>query len=200
MDELAIARTKLAHLEGDERQLLEQLSDIRVAAVAQSKRTEEPVRKRPPSSASLRNHTRQFCVLLSVEQTYAKGDPGTCIAALEGRDAKPAKFLVSVEIGSGPQLDPARESPTSWDSLGEGLDLLIPYANRCGSLSIYPCSSTSPMPMPQFILNCIGGIEFPSLKRALLDLRVTTFSTFLSSTDVSVLERLETRPDHHKLR
>ncbi|KAI6144337.1 hypothetical protein BKA82DRAFT_2388589 [Pisolithus tinctorius] len=199
MDELAIARTKLAHLEEDERQLLEQLSDIRVAAVAQSKRTEEPVRKRPPSS-SPQNYFRQFCVLLSVEQTYAKGDPGTCIAALEGCDAEPAKFLVSVEIGGGPQLDPVRESPTSRDSLGEGLDLLIPCANRCGSLSIYPCSSTSPMPMPQFILNCIGGIEFPSLKRALLDLRVTTFSAFLSPTNVSVLERLETRPDHHKLR
>ncbi|KAI6008727.1 hypothetical protein F5J12DRAFT_49953 [Pisolithus orientalis] len=94
MDELAIARTKLAHLEEDERQLLEQLSDVRVAAVAQSKRTRNRCVKDHHPSPPCRITLVNSASCSPWNRLYAKEDPGTCMAALEGCDAEPAKFPV----------------------------------------------------------------------------------------------------------
>ncbi|KAI6144361.1 hypothetical protein BKA82DRAFT_3983236, partial [Pisolithus tinctorius] len=64
-----------------------------------------------------------------------------------------------------------------------GLDLLIPCANRWRSLSV---SSQTRRSTP-YVMDHLGSVGFPSLKRAELELKVKAFPNFLTTGKASKL-------------
>ncbi|KAI6008755.1 hypothetical protein F5J12DRAFT_935478 [Pisolithus orientalis] len=208
MDELVAARAELVRLEENERNLIKQLSDVRTAAAVQRKRIDELIRTRPPPIQCLPVELLSSILLLALRGTNPSQKEILARVSRHWRDVilDHPNFWSAIEIVSSRKLSPAvrlhlkksREAPLditirvesskNHSSLREGLDLLIPCADRWHTLYIYSWSSAS---IPQFILDRIGAVKFPSLKRIELDWSVDTFPTFLSATNVPVLEHLE---------
>ncbi|KIO00686.1 hypothetical protein M404DRAFT_29356 [Pisolithus tinctorius Marx 270] len=208
MDELVAARAELVRLEENERNLVKQLSDVRTAAAKQRKRIEELIRTRPPPIQCLPVELLSSILLLALRGTNPSQKEILARVSRHWRDVilDHPNFWSAIEIVSSRKLSPAvrlhlkksREAPLDitirvesskhHSSLREGLDLLIPCADRWHTLYIYSWSSAS---FPQFILGRIGAVKFPSLKRIEFDWSVDTFPTFLSATNVPVLEHLD---------
>ncbi|KAI6144363.1 hypothetical protein BKA82DRAFT_4177095, partial [Pisolithus tinctorius] len=191
MDELVAARAELVRLEENERNLVKQLSDVRTAAAEQRKRIDELIRTRPPPIQCLPVELLSSILLLALRGTNPSQKEILARVSRHWRDVilDHPNFWSAIEIVSSRKLSPAvrlhlkksREAPLditirvesskNHSSLREGLDLLIPCADRWHTLYIYSWSSAS---LPQFILE-----------------PVDTFPTFLSATNVPVLEHLE---------
>ncbi|KIO00698.1 hypothetical protein M404DRAFT_1003704 [Pisolithus tinctorius Marx 270] len=208
MDELVAARVELVRLEENERNLVKQLSDVRTAAAMQRKRIDELIRTRPPPIQCLPVELLSSILLLALRGTNPSEKVTLSLVSQRWRDVildRPS-FWSAIEIVNSRKLSPAVrlhlkksrgapldiairvESSKHHSSLREGLDLLIPCADRWHTLYIYSCSLVS---IPQFILDRIGAAKFPSLKRIELDWGHDAFPTFLSATNVPVLEHLE---------
>ncbi|KAI6127102.1 hypothetical protein F5141DRAFT_1210419 [Pisolithus sp. B1] len=206
MDELAIVRAELARLEEDERKLVQQLSDIRAAASAQRKRLDELIRTRGPLIERL-----PVEILLTILHFALLGpDPSqketlACVSR-RWRDVilDQPSFWSRISIYSRQSLDRAREhleksreAPLdiiihgwlfdSYDTIREGLDLLVPHANRWHSLSVHSWTDM-PRPVLQFILDHIDAIEFPSLRCVKLSMSAYTCFTLLPPTNTPILE------------
>ncbi|KAI6106746.1 hypothetical protein EDD16DRAFT_1713135 [Pisolithus croceorrhizus] len=219
MDELAMVRAELARLEEDERRLVRQLSDIRAAASAQRKRIEELIQTRGPLIHRLPVEILSSIFHLALRRTNpSRKDILACVSRhWRNIILDQPSFWSKIEIASSRSLGRAkkhlkksREIPLditirkgfldSNDTIREELDFLVPFANRWRSLSIFTRPDSVFRPAPRSILDCIGAINFPSLRCVKLDLGGDTFPTFLSSTNVPVLEHLEIRNFHLNLR
>lgn len=149
MDELAVARAELARLEDSERNLVKQLSDVRVAAAAERKRINELIQERPPIIQRL-----PIELLSSILHLALRGpDPSrkkilACVSR-HWRDLilEQPSFWSTIEIGGEQnlgrvreRLEKSREAPldvtirdepsSSYETIREGLGLLVPCASR----------------------------------------------------------------------
>ncbi|KAI6127098.1 hypothetical protein F5141DRAFT_372585 [Pisolithus sp. B1] len=189
------------------------------AASAQRKRIEELIRTRGPLIHRLPVEILSSIFHLALRRTNpSRKDILACVSRhWRNIILDQPSFWSTIEIASSRSLGRAkkhlkksREIPLditirkgfldSNDTIREELDLLVPFANRWRSLSIFTRPDSVFRPAPRSILDCIGAINFPSLRCVKLDLGGDTFPTFLSSTNVPVLEHLEIRNFHLNLR
>lgn len=189
MDEPAMMRAELARLDEGERKLVKQLSDIRAAAAAQKKRLGELIRARKPSIQRLPVEVLSSVLHFALCGPNPSRKETLSRVSRHWRDTilDQPNFWSTIEIdGRGSSshvqghLEKSREAPLDiiiqgdWfnanDTIREGLDLLVPYANRWQSLFINVWTDM-PRPVPQFILDCIGATKFPSLRHLKLRLR-----------------------------
>lgn len=207
MDELAVARAELARLEDSERNLVKQLSDVRVAAAAERKRINELIQEKPPIIQRLPIELLSSILHLALRGPNPSRKKILACVSRHWRDLilEQPSFWSTIEI-SGEQnlgrvrerLEKSREAPldvtirdepsSSYETIREGLGLLVPCASRWRSLTW----NKMPKPARQFIMDHINGIKFPSLKCVKLESR-SPIPSFLSRTNVPVLEHLEVR-------
>ncbi|KAI6144353.1 hypothetical protein BKA82DRAFT_29365 [Pisolithus tinctorius] len=208
MDELAVARAELARLEDTERNLVKQLSDVRVAAAAERKRINELIQERPPIIQRLPIELLSSILHLALRGPNPSRKKILACVSRHWRDLilEQPSFWSTIEVGSGQnlrrmreQLEKSREAPLdvtirdddSYDIIHEGLDLLIPFASRWRALTWNEMTT----PTRQFIMDHIDGIKFPSLKCVKLKSSYSPPS-FLSPTNIPVLEHLEVRNEY----
>ncbi|KAI6012215.1 hypothetical protein EDC04DRAFT_739318 [Pisolithus marmoratus] len=209
MDELAVARAELAHLEDNERKLVEQLRGVRVAAAVQRKRINELIRTRGPFIQRLPVELLSSILHLALFEADPSEKAILARVSRHWRDVilDDPNFWTTIDIIGGQSLGGVREqlrrsreapldiviedeSSRAHRTIRKGLDLLVPYANRWRSLSIYTRQVL--VPLLPIISRRIGTIKFPSLKRVRLQyVGVDTVPIFFSSTNVPVLEHFE---------
>ncbi|KAI6012224.1 hypothetical protein EDC04DRAFT_2905020 [Pisolithus marmoratus] len=218
MDELAMVRAELVRLEENERKLIDQLSAIRAAAAVHRKRIDELIRTRGPLIQRLPVELFSSILHLALRGTNPSQKEILTRVSRRWRDVilDQPSFWTTIEIVSGQNLGrvteylkKSLEAPlditvrTEWDesydTIREGLDLVVRCANRWRSLSIYT-SFELPVLVAPLILDRIGAIKFPFLQCVKLNLRGDAYLTFLSPTNLPILEYLDIRNDHHKLR
>ncbi|KAI6001801.1 hypothetical protein EDD15DRAFT_2361114 [Pisolithus albus] len=206
VDELSMVRAELARLEEDERKLVKQLSDIRAAASAQKKRLDELIREREPPIQRLPVEILSTILQLALHETSCSSKEWLACVSRSWRDIilDQRSFWSTIEIDHGrslshvrEHLEKSREAPLNIifrgelfdaiDTIREGLDLLVPHANRWQSLSVYTQADIS-RPVPQFILDCIDDTKFPALRYVDLNLSAFTFRTLLSPANVLIVD------------
>ncbi|KAI6001802.1 hypothetical protein EDD15DRAFT_1554625 [Pisolithus albus] len=190
MDELAMVRAELARLEEHERKLVKQLSDIRAAASAQKKRLDELIREREPPIQRLPLEILSTILQIAVRGTKRSRKETLALVSRSWRDIilDQPSFWSTIEIDDErslshvrEHLEKSQEAPLKIiirgelfdanDTIREGLDLLVPHANRWQSLFI-DTQTFVPRPVPQFILDRIGATKFPALRYVNLNLRI----------------------------
>ncbi|KAI6144334.1 hypothetical protein BKA82DRAFT_29381 [Pisolithus tinctorius] len=153
MDELAAARVQLVRLEENERKLVEKLSV-------------PPLVQRLPVELL----SSIFHLALGGTNPSRKGILAPvsrlCLAREHLRKSREALLDITLQCGV---------SFASYSTIGEGLELLVPYGNRWRSLSLYTSSRACPC---RSILDRIGSIEILSLKSVKLNLRAYSFVAF----------------------
>ena len=218
MKNLARARAELVRLELRAQQLVEELLDLRTAVSAQRSKISQLLRQRPPSTFIHSIPTELLLLILSLDvgahpeherqQELARVShrwrdvilnspifwttiniPRLDASAINAYLKRSAKSLIDIVITINGQDD------LDYDRLTPYLAIVMPFADRWRSLDVVdvePEVGEIITPIGEFIVEAIGHLRFPSLRRVTIPyVGDIPYPDFLSPTYAPALQHLE---------